>query len=153
ADGRRRDARFPVQVSGCCPGTGAAGPVRAVVVAQAVGACPPGDGHAKKPGTLTMGRDTWIALQSVALTDVHASWFDDVPAELVERARHSVPGRRWMAGQLAPRHALFAMPAPGLGEDERLATRAWLVQPLADRLDFLQELAATALAPWLRAQV
>lgn len=100
-----------------------------------------------------MSQDTWIALQNVTLTDVHASWFDDVPAELIERARYSVPGRRWMAAQLAARHALFGMPAPDLGEDEGLASNAWLLQPLADRLDFLQELAATALAPLLRAQV
>lgn len=100
-----------------------------------------------------MSQDTWIALQNVTLTDAHASWFDDVPAELVERARYSAPGRRWMAGQLAARHALFGMPAPGLGEDDGLAGNVWLVQPLADRLDFLQELAATALAPLLRAQV
>src|SRR5699024_1162114 len=113
----------------------------------------PGNGNAQEPGALTMSHNTWIALQNAALTDVHASWFGDIPAELVERARHSVPGRRWMAGQLAPQHALFAMPAPDLGEDERLAAHTWLVQPLAARTDFLQELAATALATLLRAQV
>lgn len=95
----------------------------------------------------------WIALQNATLADAHASWFRDIPEELLARAKTTPLGRRWMAGWLAAGHPIFRQPASGLGDDDVLREHEWLCRPLAARLDFMLELAALALAPLLRAQV
>ena len=99
---------------------------------------------------------SWPQLQTAALDDTHPSWFPGIDENLLERARASPLGRRWLASRLAEEGApiLFSNPRPpDSAAAAALAEHGWLLPRLGAAAELCFELGVYGLAPALRASI
>lgn len=97
---------------------------------------------------------SWFELQSATLDRVHPSWFPRIEPKLILAARRNPFGRRWLANYLERIGAsLFSLAEWRAAAAARLATVAWLRQPLEEPMECAMELGGVALAAGLRTVV
>lgn len=98
-------------------------------------------------------RDIASDLVNAALTDVHGSWLPELDLALLQKARASALGRRWLAANLSSVE-LFSQPPALLGiEATSLLESSWWQYSLSLCSQPLLEIGAFAFIPSIRAAV
>jgi hypothetical protein len=97
----------------------------------------------------------WLALQRETTERVHSSWFPNVSADLVVRARRSPLGRRWLANRLAlVSPLLFGIPYETEALPARnLSNAQWLRACLHEASECALDLGSLTLAVTVRTMV
>lgn len=96
---------------------------------------------------------SWLLLGRMALDDVHPGWIADIEPELVEKARHSAFGRRFLANKLSKKFMLFSQLPYDYKNGADVTNETWLFTSLSKQSTCLLELGAKSCLDVLRAEV